>query len=117
MYQLIIANDATTSTTDHDDFNHARRALIEHVVDADLYVCGDQPFGETADRATSTVEFDLLALSPLGRQPHRVGTATIAASATGADVAHQGLAAEAASYRSKAVVPQHPRTMWGAHAS
>lgn len=106
MYQLIIANGATTSTTDHDDFDDARRALIERVIDADLYVCGEQPLGETADREPTAVVFDLLALSPAGSQPHRVGTATIAASA-----------AEAAPHQSKAVVPQHTRTMWGAHAS
>lgn len=117
MYQLIIANDATTSTTDHDDFDHARRALIAHVVDADLYVCGDQPFGWGEDREPSTVEFDLLTLSPSGRPPHRVGTATIAAPATRADVAHQDLTAEAVPHHSKAVVPQYARTIWGAHAS
>ncbi|MGY4646254.1 hypothetical protein [Mycobacterium sp. URHB0021] len=116
MYQLIIASDATTSTTDHDDFDHARRALIEHVVDADLYLCGDQLFGEAAHRAPFAIEFDLLALSPSGRQPHRVGTATIAAPATGVAVARQDLA-EATQHRSEAVVPQCTRTMWGAHAS
>jgi hypothetical protein len=115
MYQLIIASDATTSTTDHDGFDHARRALIEHVVDADL-LCGDQPFGEAAHRAPSAIEFDLLALSPSGRQPHRVGTATIAALATGVAVARQDLA-EATPHQSEAVVPQHTRAMWGAHAS
>lgn len=116
MYQLIIANDATTSTTDHDDFDHARRALMAHVVEADLYVRGDQPFGDTADRAPSAVEVDLLALSPSGSQPHRVGTATIAAPATRADsTAHQDLTAQAAPHHSEAVVPQYTRTMWGAH--
>ena len=117
MYQLIIANDAATSTTDHDDFDHARRALIAHVVDADLYVCGDQPFGETAHRAPSAVEFDLLALSPSDSRPHRVGTATIAAPTTEDDTAHRGPTAEATPQQSKAIVPQHTQTMWGAHAS
>jgi len=118
MYQLIIANDATTTTTDHDDFDHARRALIAHVVETDLYVRGDQPFGGTADRAPSAVEFDLLALSPSGRQPQRVGTATIAAPATSTDSAvHQDLTAQAAPHHAEAVVPQHTRTMWGAHTS
>jgi len=112
MYQLIIANDATSSMTDHDDFDHARRALIAHVVEADLYVRGDQPFGDTADQAPSSVEFDLLALSPSGSQPHRVGTATIADT-----TAHQDLTAQAAPNHSEAVVPQYTRTMWGAHAS
>lgn len=114
MYQLIIANDATTTTTDHDDFDHARRALIAHVVETDLYVRGDQPFGGTADRAPSAVEFDLLALSPSGSQPQRVGTATIAAPAT---TAHQDLTGKAAPHYTEAVVPQHTRTMWGAHTS
>jgi hypothetical protein len=111
MYQLIIANDVATSTTDHDDFDHARRALIEHVVGADLYLCGDQPIGEAADRAPSAIEYDLLALNPSGRQPHRVGTATIAAAVA------PDLTAEVAPHQPEAVVPHYARTMWGAHTS
>ena len=107
MYQLTIANDATTSTTDHDDFDHARQALIGHVVDADLYLCGDQPFGDVADRAPSAITFDLLTLSPSAHRPCRIGTATIAPAAARAAVAHH----------TEAVVPHDTRTMWGAHAS
>jgi hypothetical protein len=71
MHQLTIATDTATSTTPHDDFADAHRALISHVIAQDLYLHASWPTPRTA------VTFKLVSLDPAGRQPHITGTATI----------------------------------------
>lgn len=81
MYELTITTDETSSTTRHCVSDHARRALLEHVVQSDLYLHGGHaPDGAATDVEDVTV-FQLLRLDPASRQPRCVGTATIAAAA------------------------------------
>lgn len=81
MYELTITTGDTSSTTRHGVPDHARQALLEHVVQSDLYLHGDHvPDGDATDAEDVTV-FQLLRLDPASRQPRCVGTATIAAAA------------------------------------
>lgn len=72
MHQLTIATEAATSTTGHDDFADAHRALMSHVIAQDLYLHASWPTPRTA------VTFKLVSLNPADHQPHITGTATIA---------------------------------------
>jgi hypothetical protein len=71
MHQLTIATDTETSTTGHDDFADAHRALMSHVIAQDLYLHASWPTPRTA------ATFQLISLDPTGRQPLITGTATI----------------------------------------
>jgi hypothetical protein len=71
MHQLTIATDTATSTTGHDDFADAHRALMSHVIAQDLYLHASWPTPRTA------VTFKLVSLDTTDRQPHITGTATI----------------------------------------
>ena len=71
MHQLTIATDTATSTTGHDDFADAHRALMSHVIAQDLYLHASWPTPRTA------VTFKLVSLDPADSQPHITGTATI----------------------------------------
>lgn len=71
MHQLTIATDTATSTTGHDDFADAHRALMSHVIAQDLYLHASWPAPRTA------ATFKLVSLDPADRQPHFTGTATI----------------------------------------
>ena len=81
MYELTITTDETSSTTRHCVSDHARRALLEHVVQSDLYLHGDHAPGGDATDAEDVMVFQLLRLDPASRQPRCVGTATITAAA------------------------------------
>jgi len=70
MHQLTIATDAATSTTGHDDFADAHRALMSHVIAQDLYLHASWPTPRTA------ATFKLISLDPAGREPLITGTAT-----------------------------------------
>ena len=71
MHLLTIATDTATSTTGHDDFADAHRALMSHVIAQDLYLHASWPTPRTA------VTFKLVSLDPADSQPHITGTATI----------------------------------------
>jgi hypothetical protein len=71
MHQLTIATDTATSTTGHDDFADAHRALMSHVIAADLYLHASWPAPCTA------ATFKLLRLDQADSQPRITGTATI----------------------------------------
>ena len=71
MHQLTIATDTATSTTGHDDFADAHRALMSHVIAQDLYLHANWPAPRT------TAAFKLVSLDPADRQPRVAGTATI----------------------------------------
>jgi hypothetical protein len=71
MHQLTIATDTATSTTGHDDFADAHRALMSHVIAHDLYLRASWPTSRTA------VTFKLVSLDHTDHRPRIAGTATI----------------------------------------
>lgn len=81
MYELTITTAETSSTTRHGVPDDARRVLLEHAVQSDLYLHGDHAPGGDATDAGDVMVFQLLRLDPASRRPRCVGTATIAAAA------------------------------------
>jgi hypothetical protein len=70
-------------TARHADADQAGRALLEYAIQADVYLHGDDCKRGHASGATDHLTVvTLLRLDPAGRHPRRVGTATIAATAT-----------------------------------
>jgi hypothetical protein len=84
MYQLTIDTGAVSRTTGHAGQAEARQALLDHAIEADLYLHGDpwtNPTVAASLHAPHVSVFRLLRLDPTEREPRCVGTATITAPA------------------------------------
>jgi hypothetical protein len=81
MYELTITTGETSITTSHGGRDQARQALLDHAVQADLYLHRDHTPHEDVPEAGEVTVLHLLRLDPAGRQPRCVGTATITAAA------------------------------------
>lgn len=75
MHELTIATDDTTTTTPHNDFDDAFRALMSHVIAQDLHLHAKWPTPRT------TTAFKLVSLDEVARESRIIGTATIAPAA------------------------------------
>lgn len=89
MYQLTIDTGAASRTTRHGGQAEARQALLDHAIEADVYLHGDHRGDLAAAASPNSVQastFHLLRLTPNDREPRCVGIATIT-TPTGTDAA------------------------------
>lgn len=75
MHQLTITTATDTTTTSHDDFDDAHRAMMSRVIAADLYLHADSP---TPPNVTMFTLVDVHNVDELTRRPRVTGTAVIA---------------------------------------
>lgn len=98
MYQLTIDTGAASRTTRHIGQAEARQALLDHAIEADVYLHGDHRGGPAASpNPMQASTFHLLRLTPNEREPRCVGIATITTPTAAAADPHLSTTGAAAS--------------------